>query len=229
MSIISKQIQEILIEPVSSIHDESMKQVDFETMLEYINVFINVKEMLQNKDEKVFNVWNEIVGDSIACMYNAMSGFYHIANIGLRSILEMACSAFYYYDHKIEHYLYMEQNAKADKYVNTLIDNFDFYKTNYIKAFYPQINNNEKEVDSVSKYLKRLYSKLCDIVHGRFYTLSKTDELKIEFNIAQFNYFQDNFKDVISILILLFVLRFNDLATQQMIEKAQQIGVVDFE
>ena len=63
MSIISKQIQEILIEPVSSIHDESMKQVDFETMLEYINVFINVKEVLQNKDEKVFNVWNEIVGD----------------------------------------------------------------------------------------------------------------------------------------------------------------------
>ena len=77
--------------------------------------------------------------------------------------------------------------------------------------------------------MKRLYSKLCDIVHGRFYTLSKTDELKIEFNIAQFNYFQDNFKDVVSILILLFVLRFNDLATQQMIEKAQQIGVVDFE
>lgn len=165
-------------------------------MLEYINVFISVKEMLQNEDEKVFSIWNEIVSDSIACMYNALSGFYHTANIGLRSILEMACSTFYYCDHKIEHYLYSEQNAKADKYVNTLVDNFDFYKTNYIKAFYPQIDNEEKEVDAVSKYLKKLYSKLCDIVHGRFYTLSKTDELNIEFNMAQFNYFQDNFKNV---------------------------------
>lgn len=228
MSIISKQIEEILIEPVSDIHQQSLKEVDFADLLEYVNLFISVKETLQNEDEKVFNIWNEIVSDSIACIYNALSGFYHTANIGLRSIFEMACSTFYYYDHKIEHYLYTEQNAKADKYVNTLVDNFDFYKTNYIKAFYDQIEEQEKEVDAVSRYLKRLYSKLCDIVHGRFYTLSKTEQLNIEFDKAQFNYFQDNFKNVISTLVLLFTLRFYDSANQEMKENAQKIGVVDF-
>lgn len=228
MSIISNQIHEILIKPISDIHQESMKKVDFQEMLEYINVFISIKEILQMEDEQVFNIWNDIISDSIACVYNALSGFYHTANIGLRSILEMACSTFYYYDHKIEHYLYTEQNAKADKYVNTLVDNFDFYKTNYIKAFYKQIEDQEQDFDAVSKHLKRIYAKLCDIVHGRFYTLSKTNELIIEFDMNQFNYFQDNFKNVISTVVLLFVLRFYESATQEMKEKAQKIGVINF-
>lgn len=228
MSIISNQIHEILIEPVSSIHQESLKKVDFKDMLEYINIFISIKEILQLEDEKVFNIWNDIINDSIACVYNALSGFYHTANIGLRSIFEMACSTFYYYDHKIEYYLYAEQNAKADKYVNTLVDNFDFYKTKYIKAFYEQIEEQEQDFDAISKHLKRIYAKLCDIVHGRFYTLTKTKELIIEFDMGQLNYFQDNFQDVISTLILLFTLRFNNSATKEMKVNAQKIGVINF-
>lgn len=228
MSFIKIQVKKDILGPIKSIQNISISDNDLNGMMDCLNSCITICEYFQQKDVEISKIWNEIVTDVISVIHSAISGFYHSSNICLRTILELACSSFYYYDHKIEYYLFQEHNYLANKYVSTLVNEHSFYKTDYIKSFYKDIEKVEKEKDIVGTKLKSIYSNLCDVVHGRYKTLTKTNGLKIEYYKSDFKIFEKNYYDVISIIAVMFVLRFDYKDDKSIISLANKskVGVL---
>lgn len=228
MSFQKVQFKNQIITPVSSIQEETLNDNDFTNILKYLNAILEIHEKLENEKSEMLNIWNDIVSDIIGAIYSATSGFYRLSLTSLRGTLELACSSLYYFDHKIEYFMYRENDSKADKYVSTLVNEYSFFTTKYIKSFYEDIEREQIKIDSVSIYLKSLYSKLCDIVHGRYKTLTKTNSINIEYDKELFKRFENFLFETLSIIAVLYILRFNYKESVDLIELANYSKVVQF-
>ncbi|MGO4710184.1 hypothetical protein AB4Y90_13930 [Chryseobacterium sp. 2TAF14] len=207
-----------ILEAQNKIHEESLDKNDLTDLLNIIDSTIYIQEKINDKSLDVAPILNEIVSDVISVISTALQGHYRLATSGLRNLLEISCSAIFYLDHPIEYKLYRDFDLKADKYVSTLVNEYYFFKTIYIKTFYPNIDTLQKEIDSCSLYLNKTYAKLCDVVHGRYLTLTKTDELKIEYNQIQFSKFKTMLEYTIGSLFLMYTLKFNDFSNQNIMK-----------
>ena len=224
----TKQTFQGIIDSVSNIQKNTIEDNDLTGILEYLNSLMEIGENISKEDKELEFYWNEIVSDAISSVFSAISGQYRIAITGLRNVLELSCHAYFYHDHKIELSLFINENNKADKYVSNLVKNFDFFTSPYIKTFYPDIINIQTRDNSISDYLISLYSKLCDVVHGRFKTLTKKDSISIEYNKNLFKAFESNFKDVINIITCMYILRFNSSPNKALIKLANKSNTLKF-
>lgn len=208
MSFTKKTVLDYILAPAQDIQNKTIQDNDLVDMLDCLNTLIIIKEYLvENNRESFEKMWNEIINDAISAMYCSISGFYHIAQISLRSILEIASSSFFYYDHRIEYYLFTEKDEEAT-IISSLINDHKFYTTKYIKSFYVDIEAIQTKNDSVSTELSGLYRKLSNVVHGRFSTLTKKEDLIIEYSKEHFRQFEDYYVKVLGIIAVMFVLRF---------------------
>ncbi|NME98835.1 hypothetical protein [Aneurinibacillus aneurinilyticus] len=228
MSFQKIQFKNQIIEPVSNIHKETLNDNDFTKILKYLNAILEIHEKLEKEESEMLQIWNDIVSDIIGAIYSATSGFYRLSLASLRGTLELACGSIYYLDHKIEYFMYRENDSKADKYVNTLVNEHSFFTTKYIKFFYNDIEIEQANTDSVSNYLKNLYSTLCDIVHGRYKTLTMTQSVNIKYDKKLFKRFEKILFETLSIIAVLYILRFNYKESKELIELANYSKVVKF-
>ena len=227
MSFTKKTFKDSILNSVNLIQKKTTDDNDYSSMLKYLNCFLEIQENIKNKDEDIGLLWNEINFDLISSIYSASSGFYRSAIITLRSILEIASVSIFYYDRKVEYYLYRHENYEADKYVSTLIYDYDFFKTKYIKAFHEDIEIIEDERNSVSRYLKKQYSKLSDVVHGRYESLFKVNNFEIKYNKANFKKYENLLFSTLSIIAVMYILRFNDFSDNDVLELAKISGVIN--
>jgi hypothetical protein len=211
----SKQTLEQLSTAINQIVVKSQNDNDLTKILESLNSLIEIGERFNKKDNDLEFYWNEIISDTVSVIYCGVSGQYRLAIVGLRNILEMACCAFFYYDHKIELRLFIAEDSKADKYVSTLINDYHFFETQYIRVFYKDIENIQIQTDSISSFLRQTYGKLCDVVHGRYKALTKQDKLIIEYSKPLFKKFEKSYISTLSVIATLYVLRFNDLTNDE--------------
>lgn len=210
----------------NEIHKETLDNNDLTEILSLINSTIYIQEKIFSKNSDLEPILNEIISDTISVISTALQGHYRLATSGLRNILEISCSAIFYFDHPIEYKLYKDFDLKADKYVSTLVNEYYFFKTNYIKTFYSNIENDQKETDSCSAYLSKTYAKLCDVVHGRFLTLTKIDELKIEYNKELFQKFKTMLEYTLGALFTMYTLRFNDFNNQDILKIVNKTNIL---
>jgi hypothetical protein len=229
MSYTKQTFKSEILNPVNKIQEETINNIDLTKILEYTNQLFDIKERITEKDGEIGELWNEMVFDLLSSIHSASSGFYRSAIITLRSILEIGCYSIYYYDHKIEYNIFQTEDTKADKYVNTLVNNFEFFKTRYIKSFYGNIEKIQKKPDSVSEYLLRKYGELSDVVHGRYKSLIKIKKLSINYSKADFKKYEKLFCNVLSILSVLYVLRFDDFNNEELKELVNVSGVIKYE
>lgn len=208
----TKQTLENIFIPIRSIQTQTLDDNDLTVILEALNCLMDISENFTKKENDLSFYWNEIVSDSISVIYSGVSGNYRLAISGLRNILELACHAFYYLDHKIELKLFINENHKADKYIGTLISEHFFFTTAYVKTFCSKIEIIQKNQNSVSAFLNTTYGKLCDVVHGRYKSLTKTESLKIEYSKEMFLKFHQSYAYTLSCIACLYVLRFNDFS-----------------
>lgn len=222
----TKQTIQLFQKNSNEIFEESINDNDITSILEGLNSVIDIKDKVITLDEELAPLWNEILSDLISSISTALSGHYRLATSGLRNVLELSCNIFFFYDHKIEYRLYSNSNFKADKYVTTLTNELHFFKTEYIKAFYDNIDSIETKQDSCSAYLNLTYGKLCDVVHGRFKTLTKTIDLKIEYNKDFFKRFESMYFYTLSAICLMYVLRFNDFSIDEINKLAEKSNAI---
>lgn len=227
MSFTKVAFENKISKPVREIQVHTLNDNDFTNILKYLNAIIDIKESIILKDNSIGELWNEIVYDTLSSIHSASCGFYRSAIVVLRSILELGCSSFFYYDHKIEYGIFQNENAKADKYVSTLVNEFDFYKTRYIRVFYSDIENKQNKEDSVSEFLKRIYATLSDIVHGRYNSLIKAKNLEVKYEKELFKKFERLFLETLSILAVMYVVRFNESINSDVTELANLTKVVN--
>ena len=227
MSYVKNQIKEDILEPISLIQVNTLNDNDLTDMLNCLNSMLKISEFLARQDEEIGVMWNEIINDIIAVIHSSISGFYHSASICLRSILELACSSFFYYDHKIEYNLLKNHNYPA-KYVSALVNDYSFFKTAYIESFYKDIRGFEKTEDDIAQRLKKVYADLCDIVHGRYKTLTKTNGLEIGYSKSTYKLFENYFYNVMSIISVMFILRFSYFEDEDICKLANIIKVGEF-
>lgn len=183
--------------------------------MEYLNTLIEINDRFVFKDKDLEFYWNEIISDTISLIHCGISGQYRLAITGLRNTLELACNAFFYLDHKIELKLYVNENFKANKYVSSIIHEYHFFKTTYINTFNGKIGTLQTQEDSVSSYLNLTYGKLCDVVHGRYKSLTKADNLTVEYSKEQFKKFETSYKCTLGVIATLYVLRFDDFTSNE--------------
>ncbi|MBY0086541.1 hypothetical protein [Brevibacillus brevis] len=214
------------IEPVVSIQKQTINDNDFNKILSSLNALMTIHENITKGNEQVAELWNEIISDTISSVHSASSGFYRLAILALRSVLELACSALYFFDHEIEYRLFQQHDLKADKYVSTLVNEHLFFTTKYIKTFYETIDSEETSENSVSTFLKKIYAELSDVVHGRYKTLTKVNGLEIKYNKQLFKFYEEKFLRTLSIVTVMYILRFNDKKDKEIIELANFSGVI---
>lgn len=212
---------------VNKIQKDTIHDNDFTNILKYLNVMIEVKESITLKNDSIGQLWNEIIYDILSSIHSASCGFYRSAIVVLRSILELGCNSFFYYDHIIEYTIYQNENIKADKYVSTLVNDYDFFKTKYIKAFFCNIEQKQDKEDSVSDYLKSLYGTLSDIVHGRYKSLIKSNGLEVKYEKDYFKRYESLFFRTLSILAVMYILRIENTSNPDLSELANYIKVVE--
>lgn len=213
-------------DPISGIQEESIKRHDLEELLSILNSCLYIQEKINENDIDIGLLWNNIIYDVISTIHSASSGFYRLANSGLRNVLELSCSSIFFYDHKVQYHLFSKENQMADKYVSKLVSEYDFFTSRYIRSFYSDIGEIETEENSISTYLKNKYRKLCDIVHGRFYTLDQSQKLQIEYSQGEFNRFIGNYKETLSIISVLYILRFNDFDNEELLKLANYTNTI---
>lgn len=215
MSYTKEIFEEFLLKPVNKIKSDTIRINNCSKILRGINNLFIVRDSFIVKNSDCGALWNEICIDALSVVNSAFSGFYRNAMIGLRSIYEMGCSSIFYYDHSIEYYMFQKENMKADKYVSSLVNDYNFFKTKYIRAFYKEIDSIQSEEDSISKYLIRLYAELSDVLHGRYCKLSNIDNFGLEYNQQHYKEFETLFDKTINILLLISILRFDILLDDQ--------------
>lgn len=214
--------------PINHIKNETMQNNDCSALLERINNLMSVRDEFISKDEECGTLWNEICIDALSAINSAFSGFYRTAIIDLRSIFEMGCNSLYYYDHKIEYYMFKNENAKADKYVSVLVNEHDFYKTKYIKSFKSGYESMLVEEDCVSKYLSKLYGELSDVVHGRYNRLINIQTYEVKYRIDEYKQFEKLFLKTIDIMLVMAILRL-DISIENENEIFKNTGVIKYE
>jgi hypothetical protein len=212
MSYTKQTLESLLKANSDSIFKETLEQNDLTEILNNLNNIIDLSESFNRVDNDIQPLWNEIISDIISIIFSSLSGHYRLSISGLRNLLELACSAFFYLDHKIEYKLYSNADFIADKYVSSMINDYHFFKTEYIKTFNNSIETIEVKPDSCSSYLTLTYKKLCDVVHGRYKTLTKTDNLIIEYNHNLFKKFETMYTHTLSAICVMYILRFNDIS-----------------
>ncbi|OMP67040.1 hypothetical protein [Domibacillus epiphyticus] len=226
MSYTKTTFRDNILTPVNKIQKETIKLNDFTPILKYLNATLDIHHNILKNDGDIGTLWNELVFDLLASIHSASSGFYRSAIVTLRSILEIGTASFFYFDHKIQFGIFQKTNAKADKYVSALINDYDFFKTKYIKCFYEDIDSIEKSPDSVSIYLTKKYGELSDVVHGRYNSLIKINSVTINYSQSDFKKYEKLLLSTLSILAVLYVLRFNDFNNTDILELANICGVV---
>jgi len=225
MSFTKSTIKQLNI-AANKINDKTIDDNDLTEILEALNVVIEVAERISKKNNLTDFYWNEIIAELLAVIHSSLSGYTKLGITGLRNILELLCHAFYYFDHQIELKLSINENLKADKYVHTLVNDHLFYTTKYIKTFYEGIETEEVKTDSVSIFLKSEYSILCDFVHGRNNTLTKQENLKIEYSKSDFKAFERRFLHVSSLISNMYILRFKDKSESSILKLAKKINLL---
>jgi hypothetical protein len=227
MSFTKQAIEKIRI-AASSIQVKTLDDNDLTEILNSLNLVIDIKENIIDKDNLTEFYWNEIISELIAVIYSSISGYSRLGLSGLRTILELLCHAFFYYDHPIELKLSINENMKADKYVTTLVSEYHFFTTRYIKTFKSDIMEIQTKQDSVSEFLKSEYRTLCDVVHGRHSTLTKSSSMKIDYSKPEFKKFESHFIKITRIIANLYVLRFDDYSNTNIIEHAKKLDLINY-
>lgn len=227
MSFTKETIKQYLFVPIDDIRKKTVDSNDCSVLLVYLNSFFEIRDAFVNKNEKIGALWNEICIDLLSVINAGLSGFYRNGIIGLRSVLELGCNSFYYLDHQVEYYLFENSNKKADKYVSALIKEFDFFRTNYVKAFKANIDVIQTEEDSISNYLKKLYATLSDVVHGRYNKLAKIDDFHITYDINQYKQFEGLYIKTVNILCIMAMLRL-DAEIDNMDKMIENTGVIKY-
>lgn len=227
MSYTKKAYEDNIIKNVQQINIKTINDNDITPLLNLIDNTLDILEGIQKNDSDIGELWNEIASDIISSVNSATSGFYRQGIITLRSVLELGCMSLFYTDHKVEFHLFRAHDAKADKYVSTLIRDYDFYTTNYIHSFYSNIEAIQTKNNSISNFLNKTYKDLSDVVHGRYKTLTKQSTLKIDYSKEQFNFFKDKLHSVLSILATMYILRFHDMENTNLIALANTSGTVE--
>ncbi len=222
----TKPIYKSIITKVQEINENTLDNNDISTLLNALDCIMDISEELALIEPEMLHLWNEIVSDSISCVYSVTSGFYRQGLITLRSILELSCMSFYYLDHKVEYFHFKEYDAKANKYVSHLVNNENFYKTIYIKSFNRNIEKIQKKQDSVSDELKSLYGTLSDIVHGKYKTLIKREKLEICYQKQNFIKSNKLIEAVVGIIAVLFYLKYEHLSSDLIKQYVKHSGVL---
>jgi hypothetical protein len=227
MSLTKEIIQNLNI-AANSINHKTIVDNDLTDILNALNVIMEIKEKISNTNSTTDFYWNEIISELLAVTHSSLSGYTRLGITGLRNIMELLCHAFYYYDHPIELKLSVNENLKAERYVSTLVKDYLFYTTKYIKTFYEKIESEEVNTDSVSNFLKTEYADLCDFVHGRNSTLIKKSNLKIEYSKYQFKIFETHFLKISSLVANMYILRFNDKSNNSILDLSKKINLLNF-
>ena len=212
MSFTKKTFQDVIFAPVSKIQKNTLEDNDLTEVMNCLNAVIYIGDFIKEKDPETIKFWNEIISDSISVIFSSTSGFYRLSISGLRSILETACHAFYFYDHKIELSLFINENFQADT-VSHLVNEKHLFTTKYIKTFNKDIIQMQLAEDSVATHLKKTYSSLCDVVHGKYRALTREEELKIEYDKTLYKKFESLYLQTMGAIVIMFYLRFNDKST----------------
>ena len=104
-----------------------------------------------------------------------------------------------------------------------------FFTTKYIECFAKDIKDIEKANNAIADRLKRIYKKQCDIVHGRYKSLLKASKLSIEYDKIQFEKFEKMLIETMSIISVMFILRFDMRENDTLLELAEYTEVIKFD
>ena len=226
MSYTKIQFNKHILKPQQDIQSKTIAENDLSSILLNIDAVFEIAEAFKNMDPEIGKLWNDIISDLISSVSSACSGFYRSAIVNLRSILELSCNTFFYLDHKIEHYLFEFEDAKADKYVSALIRDYSFFTSKYIKSFKSNTKFVETKLDSLSLKLKHTYASLSDVVHGRYNSLLKVNNIEIDYELGSFKTYEDLLSKTIGILCAMFIFRFNNDSIEEINHLALETGVI---
>lgn len=226
MSFTKVQFNEKILQPQKKIQSDTLENHDMSNVMVNLDAVLKISDKFNEVNSEVAEVWNDIISDLIASISSASSGFYRTAILNLRSILELSCNTFYYLDHNVEYYLFKYENAKADKYVSVLVNEHQFFTTKYINSFKSNVKYEEKFENSICTSLKNIYGRLSDVVHGRYNSLLKVNDIQIKYSKESYKTYEKLLCQTIGIICVMFIFRFNIDQIDEINKLAERTGAI---
>ncbi|MEB4869026.1 hypothetical protein P8831_09890 [Priestia megaterium] len=227
MDFSNESYKETVLKGADKINIKTMENYDLSDLLEIIDINFEILFKIKLINEDVSKLWNDVLFDVMSSVYSATSGFYRQAQITLRSVLELGCMSFFYLDKESEFISYKEYEGKT-KTPTSLVNQDGFFTTDYIRRnFYSDIDSIQKCIDSVSEYIKKIYSELCLTVHGRYNKLNRQEELPLRYNQDLLEEFIKNLNAVMSIFATMYILRTADMSIEKLVSLAKSSETIE--
>lgn len=172
-------------------------------------------EMLHSLD--MLNLWSvkleahepnvvlkEVCYDLLSSLYIASQGMYRNAYICLRSALELGLSFIYFIDRNYE-YLLWKANDYDMKWSTLKNGENGVLSKKYFSLFLI----NDYDFDELIERFKMVYKECSEYVHGKYDYMHTIKEQRIQYEKEKIESWGEMFVDIVKLLNVLLVIRFN--------------------
>lgn len=198
-------------------HDKEI--VELYSLLECLTNFNTIYPNIESN-----LIMEEVKADLFSSIYLSTKGMYRNAFISLRSSLELGIGYLYFLDNNLD-YIKWTKN-KYDLSWSRLIDeNYGVLRVDYLKLFYETERLDEAYQNLINK-CRSNYRTCSEYTHGKYGYMKTKLSTRYEYNEYDYAKFIDSYKEVVSCLITLQVIRFNKSLNNLRPEYLEDVEVI---
>lgn len=196
-------------EVIKGIRDELDKNLNltlsrhnnFSELMEYIDLLNYFRENLKDYDQSI--ILDEVIYNLLCSINIAVTGMYRVANLCLRSTIELGITFIFFCDNNYKYLLWKKNNFDMT-WANIMDKDNGIISKKYLNLFCREGNIENLINDVVS-----MYRETSEYVHGKYDFMHSVKGRLIKYNAEAFEEWKLYFKNIANILCTLFTIRFN--------------------
>lgn len=169
-------------------------------------------------------IMDEVKADLFSSIYLSTKGMYRNAFISLRSSLELGIGYLYFLDNNLD-YIKWTKNKFDLSWSRLNDENYGVLRIDYLKLFYETENLDEAYENLINK-CKSNYRTCSEYTHGKYGYMKTNLSSRYEYNKYDYETFIESYKEVVSCLIILQVIRFNKSLNNLRSEYIEDVEVI---
>lgn len=198
-------------------HDQEL--VELYSLLECLS---NLKTVCPSIESNL--IMEEVKADLFSSIYLSTKGMYRNAFISLRSSLELGIGYLYFLDNNLD-YIKWTKNKFDLSWSRLNDENYGVLRIDYFKLFC-EIDGLDQAYLCLIDKCKSNYRVCSEYTHGKYGYMKTNLSSRYEYNGYDYSNFIESFKEIISCLIVLHVIRFNKLLNNLKSEYLEEIEVI---
>ncbi|MCY7916799.1 hypothetical protein [Bacillus vallismortis] len=198
-------------------HDKEI--IELYSLLECLT---NLNTIYPNIESNI--IMDEVKTDLFSSIYLSTKGMYRNAFISLRSSLELGIGYLYFLDNNLD-YIKWTKNKFDLSWSRLNDEKYGVLRVDYLKLFYETENLDEAYEVLIGKCNSN-YRICSEYTHGKYGYMKTNLSTRYEYDEYDYKKFIDSYKEVVTCLIILQVIRFNKFLNNLNSEYLDDVEVI---